>query len=157
MVSYFLQQNPFLTFIYLQCKVTELRWISKWEIWPPQFGFLNTDTICSAMQSVISYWLKLFFHYLLLLKRTFRWALSPFPCSFLFAFHLEWFFNTSAGKILKCSLYICKFVFHVVVQIKYFLQLGSISFRNSFLIPFYFICMRWLKLRIIFILVLFPF
>ena len=59
---------------------------------------------------------KLFFHYLLLLERKFRWA---FPCSFLFALHLEWSFNTTLDKIFKGSLYICELVFYFSFWFKF--------------------------------------
>ena len=51
-----------------------------------------------------------FCHYLLLLERTFGWALSHphfmLPSSFFFALHLEWSLNLSIDKKLNA---ICKF------------------------------------------------
>ena len=39
-----------------------------------------------------------FFHYLLLLERTFGWALSPPPSSAMFVLYLEWSLNISTDK-----------------------------------------------------------
>ena len=74
--------------------------------------------------------LKFFFHYFLFLERTFGWELSTSPCSFLFALHLEWSFNTSANKKSNevfifanlCSTLVCRLNF---------LQLGSTFCRNT--------------------------
>ena len=54
------------------------------------------DTICSAMPSMFSWWVKIFLS--LLLQRKFGWVLSLFPCPFLLALRLEWSFNTSVDK-----------------------------------------------------------
>ena len=62
--------------------------------------------------------LQFFFHYLLLLERTFRWALYPSPCSFLFPVHLDWSLKKSVDKKVKCSFYICEFVFHFSLWFK---------------------------------------
>ena len=70
--------------------------------------------------------LKFFLYYLLLLEWKFGWALSPFPCSVLFAVHLEWSLNTSFDKISNA---VCIFVYCVplssVVQIFFSLFLFS--------------------------------
>ena len=68
----------------------------------------------------ISWWVKMLLLLLILLERTFGWALSPSPCSFLFAFHLERSFNTDkkCWKKIKCSLHICKLVFHFSLWFK---------------------------------------
>ena len=67
-----------------------------------------TNTICFAMLSIYD-GLKFFFHYLLLLERTFGWA-----CSFLFALYLDWFINTRVNKsnavfvfVKLCSTLVC--------------------------------------------------
>ena len=73
--------------------------------------------------------LKFSFLLLLLLERTFGWALSPSLCSFLLAFHLEWSFNTNVDKKSRPVFHIFKLVlcFSFVVQIKYFFSLVLIS------------------------------
>ena len=78
--------------------------------------------------------LKFFFHYLLFLERTFGWVLYPSPCSFLFALHLDWSLNKSVDKKIKCSLYICKLVFHLNLWFKlsifFSLVLFSLEMEN---------------------------
>ena len=67
--------------------------------------------------------LKIFLHYLWLLERTFGWALYPSSFLFLFVLHLDWSLNTSdkkINKIIKCSFYICEFVFHFSLRFKFF-------------------------------------
>ena len=56
------------------------------------------------------------------------------PCSFLFALHLDWSFNTSVDKKIKCSFYICKIVFHFRLWLKlsifFSLVLFSLEMHN---------------------------
>ena len=61
-----------------------------------------------------------FSNYFLLLQQTFRWGLSPSPCSFLFALHLDWSLNTSVHKKIKCSLYIWELAFHFISSVFFF-------------------------------------
>ena len=58
------------------------------------------------MRSMISWWVKIFFHYLLLSLFFYEFY------SFLFALHLAWSLNTSVDKKIKCNFYIWECVFH---------------------------------------------
>ena len=55
---------------------------------------------------MISWWVKIFFHYLLLSLFFYEFY------SFLFALHLAWSLNTSVDKKIKCNFYIWECVFH---------------------------------------------
>ena len=72
--------------------------------------------------------LKILFQYLLLLERTFEWALYPYPRSLLFALHLDWSLNTSVDKKIKYSLYICELVFHFSLCLKISIFLSLVLF-----------------------------
>ena len=56
------------------------------------------------------------------------------PCSFLFALHLDWSFNTSVDKKIKCSFYICEIVFYFSLWLKlsifFSLVLFSLELHN---------------------------
>ena len=53
-------------------------------------NWVITGTICSAMRSMISWWVRNFLSFLLRSERTFRWVLLFSRCSFLLALHLDW-------------------------------------------------------------------
>ena len=73
-----------------------------------------------------------FFHYLLLLERTFEWALSPLPCLLFFALHLEWSLNLSTGKKSNAMVYLRSCVpLYLVICGSNFFQLGSTFCRNA--------------------------
>ena len=52
-----------------------------------------------------------------------------FPCSLLFALHLDWSLNTSVDKKIVFSFYICEIVFHfsLLVKLKIFFSLVLFS------------------------------
>ena len=86
--------------------------------------------LCTTTQFVLpcNQWfhdeLKFFFHYLLLLEWTFRWALSSFQFSFLFAFHLECSLSTNVDKKSNavcifanlCSTLLCSSIFVKILR-----------------------------------------
>ena len=78
-----------------------------------------TNTICSAMRSIISWRIKIFLSSFITFRTNIRMSIIYLsPCSFLFALHLDWSFNTSVDKKIKCSFYICKIVFHFSLWLK---------------------------------------
>ena len=78
-----------------------------------------SSTICSAMLSMISWRVKIFLSLFITFRTNIRMSIIYLsPCSFLFALHLDWSFNTSVDKKIKCSFYICKIVFHFSLWLK---------------------------------------
>ena len=78
-----------------------------------------TNTICSAMRSIISWRIKIFLPSFITFRTNIRMSIIYLSsCSFLFALHLDWSFNTSVAKKIKCSFYICKIVFHFSLWLK---------------------------------------
>ena len=94
-----------------------------------------TNTICSAMRSIISWRIKIFLSSFITFRTNIRMSIIYLsPCSFLFALHLDWSFNTSVDKKIKCSFYICKIVFHFSLWLKlsifFSLVLFSLEMHN---------------------------
>ena len=94
-----------------------------------------TNTICSAMRSIISWRIKIFLSSFITFRTNIRMSIIYLsPCSFLFALHLDWSFNTSVDKKIKCSFYICKIVFHFRLWLKlsifFSLVLFSLEMHN---------------------------
>ena len=94
-----------------------------------------TNTICSAMRSMISWRIKIFLSSFITFRTNIRMSIIYLsPCSFLFALHLDWSFNTSVDKKIKCSFYICKIVFHFSLWLKlsifFSLVLFSLELHN---------------------------
>ena len=86
--------------------------------WIHNFDSLHIDTICSAMQSMISWWIDIFL--LLFLGQKIGWGLSPFPCLLLFAFQL----GTGTVPILRKNCKAFLPYFHLLItpsQIKIFI------------------------------------
>ena len=78
-----------------------------------------SSTICSAMLSMISWQVKIFLSLFITFRTNIRMSIIYLsPCSFLFALHLDWSFNTSIDKKVKCSFYICEIVFHFSLLLK---------------------------------------
>ena len=79
-----------------------------------------TNTICSALRSMVSWRVKIFLFSLFITFRTNIWMsiIYLFPSSLLFALHLDWSFKTSVDKKIKCSFYICEIVFHLSLRLK---------------------------------------
>ena len=78
-----------------------------------------TNTICSAMRSIISWRIKIFLSSFITFRTNIRMSIIYLsPCSFLFALHLDWSFNTSVDKKIKCSFYICEIVFNLSLPLK---------------------------------------
>ena len=81
--------------------------------------------------------------YVLVMSRT-RFIVNPnsirmsiihlSPCSFLFALHLDWSFDTSVDKKIKCSFYIFEIVFQSSLWLKlsifFSLVLFCLEMRN---------------------------
>ena len=88
-----------------------------------------TNTICSAMRSVILWGGKIFLSLFITLRTNIRMSIIYLsPCSFLFALHLDWSFNTSIDKKIKYSFYICKIVFHSSLWLKLSIFFGLVLF-----------------------------
>ena len=78
-----------------------------------------TNTICPAMPSMISWRVKIFLSLFITFRTNIRMSIIYLsPCSFLFALHLDWSFNTSVDKKVKCGFYICEIVFHFSLWLK---------------------------------------
>ena len=58
-----------------------------------------TNKICSAMQSMILWGVNIFLSLFIIFRKNIRMSIIYlFPCSFLFALHLDWFLNTRVDK-----------------------------------------------------------
>ena len=68
-----------------------------------------TNTICSAMQSMISWRVKFFLSWFISFGMNIHYI--SLPMFVLFALHLDWSLNPSVDEKIKCSFYICKIVF----------------------------------------------
>ena len=55
--------------------------------------------VCSAMRSLISWWVNFFLSLFITFRTNVRMSIIPSPCSFFFALHLEWSLNLSTDKI----------------------------------------------------------
>ena len=68
----------------------------------PQFDSLHTwvitDSVCSAMQSMISWWVIFFLSSFITFRTNVRMSIIPSPCLFLFVLQLEWSLDISADK-----------------------------------------------------------
>ena len=106
------------------CKtfITKFEWISKWETWPPSvrmnfdslLAWIITDAVCSAMQSMISWWVSFFLSLFITFITNVRMSIIPSPYLFFFALRLEWSLNLNTDGKIKCNLYICELVFHFI-------------------------------------------
>ena len=89
-----------------------------------------TNKICSAMQSMILWGVKIFLSLFIIFRTNIRMSIIYlFPCSLLFALHLDWSLNTSVDKKIGFSFYICEIVFHfsLLVKLKIFFSLVLFS------------------------------
>ena len=89
-----------------------------------------TNKICSAMQSMILWGVKIFLSLFIIFRTNIRMSIIYlFPCSLLFALHLDWSLNTSVDKKIVFSFYICEIVFHfsLLVKLKIFFSLVLFS------------------------------
>ena len=78
-----------------------------------------TNTICSTIRSMIWWRVKIFLSWFINFGKNIRMSIIYFSlCSFLFALHLDWSFNTSVDKKIKCSFYICEIVFNLSLPLK---------------------------------------
>ena len=78
-----------------------------------------TNTICSTIRSMIWWRVKIFLSWFINFGKNIRMSITYFSlCSFLFALHLDWSFNTSVDKKIKCSFYICEIVFYFSLWLK---------------------------------------
>ena len=101
--------------------------------------FLNTrvitNTICSAMRSIILWRVKIFLS-LFVIFRTNIWMSIVYlsPCLLLFALHLNWSLNTGSNKKIIFSFYNCEIVFHFSFWLKlsifFSLVLFSLEMHN---------------------------
>ena len=60
--------------------------------------WMITNAVCSAMRSVISWWVNFFLSIFITFRTHVRMSIIPSPCSFFFALHLEWSLNLSTDK-----------------------------------------------------------
>ena len=101
-------QSSFTVFYIYNAKVSELKWMNKWETWPPQVRmnpkflcaliWVITDSISSAMRSTISWSVKNFLSLLITFRTNVRKNTIPPQVRFCFALHLEWSLNRSIDK-----------------------------------------------------------
>ena len=54
--------------------------------------------VCSAMRSLISWWVNFFLSLFITFRTNVRMSIIPSPCSFFFALHLQWSINLSTDK-----------------------------------------------------------
>ena len=95
-----------------------------------------TNTICSTIRSMIWWRVKIFLSWFINFGKNIRMSIIYFSlCSFLFALHLDWSFNTSVDKKIKCSFYICEIVFYFSLWLKlsifFSLVLFSLEMHNK--------------------------
>ena len=94
-----------------------------------------TNKICSAMQSMILWGVKIFLSLFIIFRTNIRMSIIYlFPCSLLFALHLDWSLNTSVDKKIKRSFCICEIVFYFSLWLKlsifFSLVLFSLEMHN---------------------------
>ena len=94
-----------------------------------------TNTICSAMRSMISWRVKIFLSLFITFRTNIQMSIIYLsPCSFLFALHLDWSLNTSVDKKIKRSFCICEIVFYFSLWLKlsifFSLVLFSLELHN---------------------------
>ena len=85
--------------------------------------FLHTwvinNTICSAMQSMILWRVRMFLSLFIIFRTNIQISIIYLsPCSLLFALHLDWSLNASVDKKIIFSFYICEIVFHISLWLK---------------------------------------
>ena len=85
--------------------------------------FLHTwvinNTICSAMQSMILWRVRMFLSLFIIFRTNIQMSIIYLsPCSLLFALHLDWSLNASVDKKIIFSFYICEIVFHISLWLK---------------------------------------
>ena len=91
---------------------------------------LITNKICSAMQSMILWGVKIFLSLFIIFRTNIRMRIIYLlPCSLLFVLHLDWSLITSVDKKISFSFYICEIVFHfsLLVKLKIFFSLVLFS------------------------------
>ena len=54
--------------------------------------------VCSAMRSLISWWVNFFLSLFITFRTNVQMSIIPSPCSFFFALHLQWSLNLSSDK-----------------------------------------------------------
>ena len=89
-----------------------------------------TNKICSAMQSMILWGVKIFLSLFIIFRTNIRMSIIYLlPCSLLFVLHLDWSLITSVDKKISFSFYICEIVFHfsLLVKLKIFFSLVLFS------------------------------
>ena len=78
-----------------------------------------TNTICSAMRSMISWRVKIFLSLFITFRTNIQMSIIYLsPCSLLFALHLDWSLNASVDKKIIFSFYVCEIVFHISLWLK---------------------------------------
>ena len=85
--------------------------------------FLHTwvisNTICSAMQSMILWRVRMFLSLFIIFRTNIQMSIIYLsPCSLLFALHLDWSLNPSVDKKIIFSFYVCEIVFHISLWLK---------------------------------------
>ena len=60
--------------------------------------WIITDAVCSAMRSMIWWWVKFCLSLFITFRTNIGMSIIPSPCSFFFALHLEWSLNLSTDK-----------------------------------------------------------
>ena len=89
-----------------------------------------TNKICSAMQSMILWGVKIFLSLFIIFRTNIRMRIIYLlPCLLLFVLHLDWSLITSVDKKISFSFYICEIVFHfsLLVKLKIFFSLVLFS------------------------------
>ena len=90
--------------------------------WIHNFDSLHTwlvaDAICSAMPSMVWWWVKIFLLLFIIFRTNLGTSIIPSPYSLLFVFHLDRSLNLSTDKTIKYNLHICELVFHFSLRSK---------------------------------------
>ena len=89
-----------------------------------------TNKICSAMQSMILWGVKIFLSLFIIFRTNIRMRIIyHLPCSLLFVLHLDWSLITSVDKKISFSFYIYEIVFHfsLLAKLKIFFSLVLFS------------------------------
>ena len=87
--------------------------------------------VCSAMRSLISWWINFFLSLFITFRTNVRMSIIPSPCSFFFALHFEWSLNLSTDKKSNAICIFANLCSTLFSRWFKFLHLGSTSCENA--------------------------
>ena len=87
------------------------------------------DSICSAMRSMVSWWVKIFLSLFITFRANVWISNIPSPCSFLFALHLGWSFKVSRSVYIE--KHTCQFYYKSFWTMQKLLNISLYSLREK--------------------------